>query len=262
MNLGVYILKIERIKKIEQYLVEHESATLDTLCSVFNVSKNTIRRDISELESKGVIKKVYGGVTLNYQEETVPYHQRQVTHITEKAKIGLLASDLINDGDIIFIDSGSTTIHLIPNIKDKQNITIITNSLNVIVESAPYPNLNVISTGGILQRKTNSFAGIATVSFLKSLNIDKAFMATTGLSIEKGVTNTNYLEAEIKKSVVKISDKIIVMADHTKIGTAAFMTYCSLEEIDYYVTDRKPSTKYTDFFSRNNIDVLYIKSED
>lgn len=259
--MEVYILKIERIKKIEQYLIEHESATLDKLCSIFDVSKNTIRRDISELESKGVIKKVYGGVTMNYTEETVPFQQRQVTHTTEKSKIGVLASALIDDGDIIFIDSGSTTIHLIPYIKDRQNITIITNSLNVIVESSPYSNLNVISTGGILQRKTNSFAGIATVNFLKSLNIDKAFMATTGLSIEKGVTNTSYLEAEIKKSIVKISNKIIVMADHTKIDQAAFMRYCNLDEIDYYVTDKVPSATYVDFFNRNNIELLYSESK-
>ncbi|MCG8541576.1 MAG: DeoR/GlpR family DNA-binding transcription regulator [Clostridia bacterium] len=250
-------MKIERIKRIEQYLIEHESATLDTLCSVFNVSKNTIRRDISELESKGVIKKVYGGVTLNYKEETVPFQQRQAQHTSEKSKIGVLASDLINNGDIIFIDSGSTTVHLIPNIKDKQNITIITNSLNIIVESAPYANLNVISTGGILQRKTNSFAGIATVNFLKSLNIDKAFMATTGISIEKGVTNTTYLEAEIKKLVVKISDKIVVMADHTKIDKAAFMRYCDLSDIDYFATNNMPSLKYIDFFERNHVQLLY-----
>ncbi len=259
--MEVYILKIERIKKIEQYLIEHKTATLDTLCSVFDVSKNTIRRDISELESKGAIKKVYGGVTLDYQEETVPYQQRQITHISEKAKIGLLASKLVDDGDIVFIDSGSTTIHLISHIKDKQNITIITNSLNVIVESSPYPNLNVISTGGILQRKTNSFAGIATVNFLKSLNIDKSFMATTGLSIEKGVTNTTYLEAEIKKSIVKISEKIIVMADHTKLDKAAFMRYCNLGEVDYFITDNIPSQKYIDFFNRNNIELLYSNSK-
>lgn len=254
-------MKIERIKNIEQYLIEHESASLDKLCKLFNVSKNTIRRDISELESRGVIKKVYGGVTLDYKEETVPFQQRQIQHTSEKAKIGSLASELINDGDIIFIDSGSTTIHLLPNIKNKENITIITNSLNVIVEAAPYSNLNVISTGGILQRKTNSFAGITTVNFLKDLNIDKAFMATTGLSIEKGVTNTNYLEAEIKKSVVRISDKIIVMADHTKIGSSAFMTYCNLHEIDCYITNKIPPSEYVDYLNRNNIQLLYPNSK-
>jgi DeoR family myo-inositol catabolism operon transcriptional repressor len=254
-------LKHERIKQIEQYLVENETASLDTLCSLFNVSKNTIRRDISELESKGVLKKVYGGVVLNFREETVPFQQRQAQLTNEKAKIGAMASKLIDDGDIIFVDSGSTTIHLISNIQNKKNITIITNSLNVIVESAPYSNLNVISTGGILQRKTNSFAGIATVNFLKTLNIDKAFMATTGISIDKGVTNTTYLEAEIKKSVVKISEQIIVMADHTKIDSVAFMRYCNLNEIDCFVTDKRPPLNYVDYFNRNNIELLYPDSD-
>jgi DeoR family myo-inositol catabolism operon transcriptional repressor len=254
-------MKHERIKKIEHYLIEHESVSLDNLCTIFGVSKNTIRRDIAELEARGIIKKVYGGVTLNIMEETVPFQQRQVQHINAKSMIGKLASSLIQNGDIVFVDSGSTTIHLIPNIKHVENVTIITNSLNVIVEAAAYPNINVISTGGILQRKTNSFAGIATVNFLKSLNISKAFMATTAVSIEKGVTNTTYLEAEIKKAVVAISDQIVIMADHTKLDQSAFMRYCSLDEIDYFVTDNCPEGKYLEFFDRNNIKLMYAEGD-
>jgi len=250
-------MKHERIKNIENYLIENESASLDKLCDIFNVSKNTIRRDIAELQKNGIIRKVYGGVTLNIKENTVPFQKRSSQHVHAKSKIGVLASNLVNDGDIIFVDSGSTTVHMIQNLSELENITIITNSLNVIVEASAYPNINVISTGGILQRKTNSFAGIATVNFLKSLNISKAFMATTGISIDKGVTNTTYLEAEIKKSVVAISAQVIVLADHTKFDHSAFMRYCSLGDIDFFVTDKEPSYTYKDFFERNSVTLLY-----
>ncbi len=250
-------MKIERIKQIEEYLIENKSASLDTLCSVFDVSKNTIRRDINELESRGIVTKVYGGVTLNYQNDTVPFQQRQIQHTSEKIKIGKLASRLIEDGDIIFVDSGSTTPHILSNIQDKQNITLITNSLNVINEAANYSNINVISTGGILQRKTNSFTGIDAIDFLNKLNINKAFMATTGISINKGVTNTSYLETEIKKVVVKISSLIILMADHSKLDSVALMKYCELTDIDYFITDKIPTKPYMNFFNDKNINVIY-----
>ncbi len=252
-------MKAERLKEIEQYLIGNQTASLDTLCSLFNVSKNTIRRDVSELESRGVLMKVYGGVTLNLKEDTIPFSQRQLQLTSEKRIIGLLASELINSGDIIFIDSGSTTVHLIPHIKNKENITVISNSLNILVESAPFNNLNIISTGGILQRKTNSFTGDDVISFLNTLNINKAFMATTGVSIEKGVTNTSFVETTIKKAVIDISENIIVLADHSKLDTSALITYCNLDKIDYFVTNIKPAGRYTDFFNKNNVKLMYEK---
>ncbi|MCT4593870.1 MAG: DeoR/GlpR family DNA-binding transcription regulator [Anaeromicrobium sp.] len=250
-------MKLERIKKIQDYLIDHQSASLDTLCTLFNVSKNTIRRDINDLEDKGFIKKVYGGIILNQPEKATPYPKRQEQFIQEKEEIGLLASSLIEDNDTIFIDSGSTTIHLLPNLIHKKGITIVTHSLNIIGESSLYENLNLISTGGILQRDTNSFVGVDSITFLKKINIDKAFMASTGFSIDKGVTNTNYLESEIKRTVVDISNKVVLMANDTKVGCSSFMKYCDLSEIDYYVTNKDIPTEYKNFFNENNILVLF-----
>jgi DeoR family myo-inositol catabolism operon transcriptional repressor len=221
------------------------------------VSKNTIRRDINDLEDKGFIKKVYGGIILNQPEKATPYPKRQEQFIQEKEEIGLLASSLIEDNDTIFIDSGSTTIHLLPNLIHKKGITIVTHSLNIIGESSLYENLNLISTGGILQRDTNSFVGVDSITFLKKINIDKAFMASTGFSIDKGVTNTNYLESEIKRTVVDISNKVVLMANDTKVGCSSFMKYCDLSEIDYYVTNKDIPTEYKNFFNENNILVLF-----
>lgn len=250
-------MKLERINNIKKYLIEHETVSLDKLCEVFNVSKNTIRRDITELESLNIVKKVYGGVTLNRKEETVPFQLRKEQNVTEKTEIGRLASELIQEGDIIFIDSGSTTVALIPFLKYKENVTVVTHSLSAINEVSKLQNLTLISTGGFHQRKTNSFAGISTIEFLKNLNISKAFMATTGVSIEKGITNTTYLEAEIKKTLTEISDCIILMADHSKFNKSSFMRYCNLEEIDYFITDEEPSKDYKQFFKQNSIDCLY-----
>ncbi len=252
-------MKYERINKIESYLKIYKTCSLDNLCDVFNVSKNTIRRDISELESRHVLRKVYGGVTLINNDDTVHIQKREKLHTNEKTMIGELASELIVDGDIIFVDSGSTTIALIPFLEPKQNVTIITHSLSAITEASLLNNITLVSTGGIHQQKTNSFTGISTVNFLKTVNITKAFMATTGLSIDKGITNTTYLEAEIKQLIVTISDKIILMADCSKFNQSSFMRYCQLDEINYMITNQKPTHTYTEFFEQNNIVCLFPK---
>jgi len=253
-------LKLERINRIEKYLIEHETASLDKLCEIFNVSKNTIRRDVSELEAKDIITKVYGGVTINRKDETIPFKMRKEQNVTAKTEIGRLASELVEEGDIIFIDSGSTTVALIPFLKYKENVTVVTHSLSAINEVSKLQNLTLISTGGFHQIKTNSFAGISTIEFLKKLNISKAFMATTGVSVEKGITNTTYLEAEIKKTLTEISEKIVLMADHTKFNKSSFMRYCDLSEIDYFITDIIPPDDYKLFFKQHSINYLYPKA--
>ncbi|MCH4889825.1 DeoR/GlpR transcriptional regulator [Acidaminobacter sp. JC074] len=250
-------MKLERINSIKKYLIEHETASLDKLCEVFNVSKNTIRRDVAELESLNIVKKVYGGVTLNRKEETIPFQQRKEQNVSAKTEIGRLASELIQEGDIIFIDSGSTTVALIPFLKYKENVTVVTHSLSAINEVSKLQNLTLISTGGFHQRKTNSFAGISTIEFLKNLNISKAFMATTGVSIEKGVTNTTYLEAEIKKTLIEISETIILMSDKSKFEKSSFMRYCDLDQINYFISDEEPPQSFLDYFKQHSIICKY-----
>lgn len=114
------MLKEDRIKGIENYVIKHENVSINTLCSLFDVSKNTIRRDISELERKGVIKKIYGGITLKNKTSTVPFQQREIKHKETKKIIAKAASNLVENGDIIYIDSGTTTMHMIPFLSDKK----------------------------------------------------------------------------------------------------------------------------------------------
>ncbi|MCY6483061.1 DeoR/GlpR family DNA-binding transcription regulator [Clostridium aestuarii] len=250
-------MKSCRIQEIENYIIKHENVSLNTLCSVFDVSKNTIRRDISELEEKGVITKVYGGITINKDKRnTVPFEEREIKNKSEKQVIAEAASELVNDGDIIFIDSGTTTMHMIPFLADKKNLTIITNNLNVLVIALMYPNLNVLSPGGTLFRKTNSLIGIEAVNFLRNYNICKAFMATTGVSISKGVTNSSSIEYQIKKTVVDKSDTVVILADNSKLNVTSLLTYCELENITAFITNKVPPKDFKDFFKENDIQLI------
>ena len=215
-------MKTHRIKNVEEYILKNESVSLDKLCDVFKVSKNTIRRDIKELLEKGKIKKIYGGVTIN-QKKLVPFEERNIKNHAEKKVTAEIAAAYINDGDIIFIDSGTTTMWLIDYLKNK-NITILTNNLSAIVSALPYPNLNIISLGGTLKRKTNSFVGNSTSLVLKDYNISKAFMAATGISIARGATNSSVEEYELKKLIVEKSDEIFLLVDSSKFDSISLMT--------------------------------------
>jgi DeoR family myo-inositol catabolism operon transcriptional repressor len=251
------MIKDKRINKIEQYIIKHNSVSLDDLMKVFKVSKNTIRRDVQELVERGDFKKVYGGVTVNDDKRAKleSFQDRQVQNQTEKEMIGKVAANYVEDGDIIFIDSGTTTIEMIESIIKKQ-VTIITNSLDLIWRALPYENLNVITAGGILKRKTNSFGSLKYMDTLNAYNINKAFMASTGVSLSNGVTNASPFESELKASIVNRCSEVFLLVDHDKFDKYGLMTYCRLDEIDYLVTDRMPSEAYQNYAEKNDIQLI------
>jgi len=254
------MIKDKRINKIEEYIIKHKSVSLDELMNVFNVSKNTIRRDVQELVEKGDFKKVYGGVAVNDDKRAKleSFHDRRVRNQTEKEMIGAAAANYVQDGDIIFIDSGTTTIELIEYINNKQ-ITVITNSLDFIVRALPFENLNVITAGGILERKTNAFGILKYMDILNAYNINKAFMASTGVSLSNGVTNSSPLESELKASIVNRSSEVFLLVDHDKFDKYGLMTYCGLDKIDYLITDTMPNEIYQNYAQKNNIQLIVAK---
>lgn len=249
-------MRSQRITKIEEYIHENKTVTMDRLCEVFGVSKNTIRRDISEIVTRGNIKKIYGGVSVQTNQGLVPFEERNVKNLLGKQQIASKAAELVEDGDIIFIDSGTTTRHMIDYISDKQNLTILTNNLEIIVHAVPFENIEVISLPGTLNRKTLSFTIQSASNVLQGYNISKAFMACTGISIENGVTNSSPLEYDIKNVVVQRSQEVYLLADSSKFGVVSLMTYCNLDQIDIVVSDKAPEKDFEEFFIQNNHKIL------
>lgn len=145
---------------------------------------------------------------------------------------------------------------MIPHLAEIRNLTIITNNLNVIMGSLPYPNLNVLCTGGVLFRTTNSFVDMDAVNSLKKFNISKAFMASTGISITKGITNSSSFEYDIKRYMVEHCDTVVVLADATKLGRVSLTTYCELKDINVFITNELPGDEFVDFFESNNIQLI------
>jgi DeoR family transcriptional regulator, myo-inositol catabolism operon repressor len=253
MIVGIEMIKEKRIKQLEEYVVKQESASLDELVKEFNVSKNTIRRDLQELVNTGAFKKVYGGIAVNQKLE--PYHEREVRNHHGKRIIGRTAATFVEDGDIIFIDSGTTTIEMLNHIKEK-HITIITNNIDIIVGSLPYENFTIITIGGVLERKTKSFGINNNIEILNTYNINKAFMASTGITPTNGITNASLLETELKRKIVERSKTIYLLVDHNKFGQYGLTTYCELNKVNYLITDKMPSLEYQNLVAENNVKLV------
>lgn len=251
-------MRSQRLDGIKEYIYQQKTVTLDQLCAEFNVSKNTIRRDIDELVSLEKIKKIYGGVTVEGYKPMLSFDERNISNLQPKQSIAKHAAALINDNEIIFIDSGTTTMHMMEYIKDKQNLTILTNSIEVIMRSIPYPNINVISLSGTLNRKTLSFTGSSSASVLSNFNISKSFVAATGISTIGGASNSSPAETEIKRTALQKSQKNYLLVDHTKFGVISLMTFSNFENIDSVITDEMPPDDLKETLEKNNCNILLV----
>lgn len=237
-------MKEIRLAQMEQYILEKDTVLMEELQDHFSMSLNTVRRDIVSLIKKGTVEKVYGGVRARKAEPLPPFDLRTIKHQEAKIAIGKKAAELVEDDDIIFLDSGTTTLHLIQNLAHKQNITIITHNLPAIMAAMPYPNLNVIVLPGRLQRRTSSLTGMEAIRMLSGYNMNKAFMAATGISSTHSVTNSSSFEYELKVTALERCEQSILLLDSHKFGQSALMTYASLEKFNYLITEAMPDARY------------------
>lgn len=254
-------MRSKRLDSIKEYIYQQKTVTLDQLCEEFNVSKNTIRRDIDELVATEKIKKIYGGVTVEGYKPMVSFDERNISNFQIKQSIAKKAAELVNDNEIIFIDSGTTTMHMIEYIKEKKNLTILTNSIEVILRSVPYPNINVISLSGSLNRKTLSFTGSSSSEVLSQFNISKAFLAATGISTIGGASNSSPAETEIKRTALMKSQINYLLVDHTKFGIISLMTFSNFDNINSVITDEAPEADLREALVDNNCNILLVHPE-
>ena len=249
-------MRAERLNAMEQYILGKETVSLEELSTQFSVSMNTIRRDVMELLSRGNIRKVYGGVSSTLINRPVGFSVRAQKNSRAKQIIGRLASQLVSDGASIFLDSGSTTPYILQHIGEKNGVTVITHSLTALYAASSLSNLNIIALGGIYAPATSSFTGISTLDALSRLSIQTIFISATGVSIENGLTNSTYLEAEIKRSVVLRGNRVVLMADQSKFGHSAVISFCPFEQLYAIVTDCLPSEPYLEAIERYGIRLI------
>jgi len=247
----------KRIKEIEGVLMLNEFVSLDDLCDRFRVSKITVRRDVAELVSLGIAKKVYGGVISSpRQENLVSFFARSEFQTEEKLAIGRSAAAMVEEGDIIFVDAGSTTAAMVAFIDPGRRITLITHNLGVIHTVASKRGVRLIVVGGEFLQETYSTVGIEAIEAIRKLNAHKAFLGASGISLAKGITNSSSIEAEIKRAIIQIADRRILLADSHKFDRASLVTFCTFAEIDTLVTDQPPPDLYTPILANAGVEVV------
>jgi len=246
----------ERIKKIKEILLEYKHVDISTLCSLLSVSVATIRRDLDKLEEEGFLKKAYGGAIINEANE----FEVQLTNfddpfLDDKIQIGLIAARMVENNDIIFLGVGNTCLQIAKNIKEKRNLTVVTNNLNIILELAHCPNIHVIMPGGDLEVVDScmGMVGQYAVNNMKDMYIGKSFITADGISIEHGYTVNSREQAPLIQLLIKNSNDMIVVADYSKFNRRAFVHICSINDIKKVITNVQLSNQYKEYFFNNGI---------
>ncbi|MDR2110147.1 MAG: DeoR/GlpR family DNA-binding transcription regulator [Spirochaetaceae bacterium] len=233
------MFQIERQEKILRYINDAKKANTGQLAREFNVSKVTIRRDIDVLAQKGLLFKAHGGAVSSSSTflHEIPYSDKAVVNSAAKKAIGLTAAKMIEDGDIIILDAGSTTLEIAKNIK-KDNITVLTNDLKIAMELTNKPNIHVMVSGGNLTSSVYTLTGNISVDFFKKIHVNKTFLGCDAVDIEFGISNRTYEEIDIKLAMIKAADEVIMVTDNSKLGKKVFAYLCDVSAINKLVINK------------------------
>lgn len=245
-----------------QRIIEQLGATGRTdvmeLARMLDVSTVTVRADLLYLEKNQVLRRIRGGaISVRPSRYERPVDINASLRSDEKNAIAALAADMIRDGETIIMDTGSTVAalaNLVP--RTLSDIAIVTNSLPVATELADHPGATVIVTGGTLRPKLNSLVSPFGELVLKEVNADIAFMSCAGVDIEKGFTNSNWQEAEIKKSMIRAASRVVFLADHSKLKHVATAKIAALSEANLLITDSGASAETLKELRASGIEVV------
>ena len=235
-------MKYNRNNQIKKILLQRQKVTNTELCEMFNVSIETIRRDLNQLEREGIITKVYGGAVLAQKDQAQELVNSWTVRVDEnraaKHAIARTTSEMIPDDCTVFLDSGTSTLEIARFLKEKQNITVVTSSLYTAAELASSENLTVYCIGGLVNTKTLATAGFLALEFISFFShFDFAVISSDGFVPDEGATDHVMETAILKKNILEKADKIILALDHTKFNQRAKCITCQTDRINTLVTD-------------------------
>lgn len=248
----------ERLAMIRQKVKKNKKVVVSELSREHNVTEETIRRDLEKLEQEGLVTRTYGGAVLNIEKisEHIDYLRRSQTNKEEKTQIGRLAASVIPTKAAIGADASSTVMEAINLLRDRPEITVLTNSVKIVRE-LDQAALSIISTGGIVNNSTFSMQGNIVRKILSDYYVDIVLISCTALEIDGGVFDSNEEEAELKRILIDRGQKTILLADHTKFNKVAFVRVLDFSKLDMVITDREPSQEWKDMFCEKGIKLLY-----
>jgi len=233
------MLAEERRAILQNKLREDGYIQISDLADEIGISSATIRRDIIALEKEGLCFRKRGGAVRSAQGVTmeIPYEIKRLQKTNEKARIAKAALNLIENGNTILLDAGSTTYALALLLHKKKNLTVVTHDLNIAAKLASIPNINLICTGGIARANVFTLQGTQVVDFIRNLKVDKSFIGGDTIHKDGTIGNVNIEEVPIKQAMIAAAAQVILLADASKFGKTSFAKVADVKEVDIVITD-------------------------
>ena len=269
---------IERQNAILQLLVKQQRISVNDLADYFQVSKETIRRDIRQLEEQGSLTRTHGGIILPPEQAAqIPQNTANIAPLTEppieirgmkntetKRRLCQKAASFIQNGDNIYVDNSSTTLFLAEYLPANMRVTFLTNSIKFLVESAKInnPNITYICLGGIFKNSNLSTYGEITTHNASTYYPNKAFLSCTGVTAERDITDSSIEELSIKQHMIRNSKEVFLLADHSKFAQDGQVFLSPLSDIHYVITDTLNDFTDYSFLSAHNISVVVTDEPD
>jgi Transcriptional regulators of sugar metabolism len=251
------MLANQRRERICQLINEDGHASVTQLSKLFKVTEVTIRQDLIQLEKEGLLQREHGGahvVKFDSFARNISLPDRG--HTEEKIAIAKKAAEYVNEGDTIILDSGSSITELAKLLVDFNNLTVITNALNIALILGVNPNINLEVTGGEFKAPTLSLTGEHAGAFLKGVHVDKVFLATAGISLKSGLTYPSISDICVKRAMIESGDEIFVLADSSKIGSSSFASLGAMSLISHIITDKEISKEKLNQFKEFEVDFI------
>ena len=252
------MLAMDRRSIILERIQQTSSVRVTELAEEFEVTEETIRRDLEKLESEGFVTRTYGGAVLVQNNTSdLSIHVRETQNQEGKRRIARNVVEMIEDGDTLMVDSSTTAMYVAKNLKGRSNITMITNSVRIPQEVAAQDSMKIIVTGGVLRPGIMSMVGAITEETLDRYYVNKAIIGCKALDPELGTFEPHEQESVIKRKMRKNAKTVILVADHTKFGKKSFIRTLRTEEIDILITDEPLENEVERSMKARGIRVIY-----
>ncbi len=246
-----------RRRLILEWMQEEGSARVRDLSQAFAVSEATVRQDLERLEAEGHVVREHGGAFL----KSVPQQVRalalhHLVNMDVKARIGVTAAALVNDGETIILDSGSTTTEIAKFLSARQNLNIVTNALNIALALGAQPSFTIHVTGGQFKAPTLSLSGEKAADFFSGIYAEKLFLAAAAVSLDAGLTYPSVADLYVKRAMIEAASHTYLVVDSSKIGKKAFSSLGGIDLIDTLITDEGIATADRAAFEKAGVEVL------
>lgn len=259
MNTNLF--KEERLRRIAELVAENGRVVISDLIRTFEVSEMTIRRDLHTLESRGVVERIYGGAILPQRARAQvepPTLDRMDTLAAEKRAIARTAAQMVGADEMIFIGSGTTTLYVAQALCHRADITVVTNSLPVLNELAVHGKMPVIGVGGFLRRKELSLIGHFAETAIQDLHVDRIIVGMRGIHPHYGLTSDHPQEIQTDRKILSISNQIIIVADHSKIGHVASIRVAPITTATTIITSKQAPAGIVNAVREKGVDITFI----